>query len=94
MLVLSDGIAHRQLKGLVVTSRPKAGIRTMATQFFTPKGRKTSDYPIVLGFQPFNRHDIVLAFGKHSKSCHDGQNLAGSGALVFEGEVLELTNWN
>lgn len=47
----------------------------------------------MLGEQPFNRDNIALAFGKHAK-VNDGQELSGTGALVFEGEVLELSNWN
>ena len=46
-----------------------------------------------LGVQPFNRDCAVLAFGKHAR-VKDGQQLAGTGALVFEGEVLELPAWN
>lgn len=54
-----------------------------------------------LGPQPFNRDDAFLAFGEHSLSasrpapgCRDPQLLAGTGALVFEGELLELPAWN
>ena len=48
-----------------------------------------------LGRQPFHRDDIRLAFGvKHEREVVDGQSLAGSGALVFEGELLELPRWH
>jgi hypothetical protein len=48
-----------------------------------------------LGRQPFHRDDIRLAFGvKHEREVGDGQSLAGSGALVFEGELLELPMWH
>lgn len=50
--------------------------------------------PVELGPQPFNRDNAALAFGKHAKAPLDGQHLAGTGALVFEGELLELPRWN
>ena len=82
----------------------------MASQFYTPKstsgslgesenrcGERVSrvqDRRVPeLGVQPFNRDCPVLAFGKHAR-VKDGQQLAGTGALVFEGEVLELPAWN
>jgi len=65
----------------------------MATQYYIPKLRSAGHGTIVLGEQPFNRDSIALAFGKHAKVT-DGQELAGTGALVFEGEVLELSNWH
>ena len=77
----------------------------MASQFYIPKtifgsqresgnghGERVSHMP-ELGIQPFNRDCAVLAFGKHAR-VKDGQQLAGTGALVFEGEVLELPAWN
>lgn len=77
----------------------------MASQFYIPKttsgsqresgngfGERASRTP-ELGVQPFNRDCAVLAFGKHAR-VKDGQQLAGTGALVFEGEVLELPAWN
>lgn len=77
----------------------------MASQFYIPKnhsasqgerrngfGERASCTP-ELGAQPFNRDCVVLAFGKHAR-VKDGQQLAGTGALVFEGEVLELPAWN
>ena len=81
----------------------------MASQFYTPKGISGSqgepgnrcgerasrmhDRVPELGIQPFNRDCPVLAFGKHAR-VKDGQQLAGTGALVFEGEILELPAWN
>ncbi len=62
----------------------------MASQFYTPKLRSHGNDRVVLGVQPFNRDNVFLAFGSHAKCAHDGQDLAGKGALVFEGEVLEL----
>ena len=45
-----------------------------------------------LGRQPFNRDNIDLAFrASASEKAHDGQALAGTGALVFEGELLEFS---
>lgn len=55
---------------------------------------------IKMGVQPFNRDCIALAFGsdaKHApaeKRVADGQLLAGSGALVFEGEALDMPLWH
>lgn len=65
----------------------------MASQYYTPKVRTGGKDPIELGIQPFNRDSIALAFGKHAK-VQDGQDLAGTGALVFEGEVLQLPLWH
>ena len=65
----------------------------MATQYHIPKLHSAGKGTVVLGKQPFNRDSIALAFGKHAKVT-DGQELSGTGALVFEGEVLELSNWN
>lgn len=53
-----------------------------------------------MGVQPFNRDCIALAFGsdaRHAparKRTADGQLLAGSGALVFEGEALDMPLWH
>ena len=66
----------------------------MGSQFYTPKVRSNENRSIVLGSQPFNRDNIALAFGKIIRSGLDGQDLAGSGALVFEGEVLDLPRWH
>jgi hypothetical protein len=74
----------------------------MASQYYTPKVRAAAPGSVGnkgLGSQPFNRDDIYLAFGSNAKSCPaisrpDGQQLAGTGALVFEGELLELPLWN
>ena len=77
----------------------------MASQFYikSKKGSATSAALLCrsamearaldLGPQPFNRDDTVLAFGRHAR-IQNGQKLAGTGALVFEGEVLELPAWN
>ena len=65
----------------------------MATQYHISKLRPVTTGSVKLGVQPFNRDNIALAFGKHAK-VKDGQELAGTGALVFEGEVLEIANWN
>ena len=46
------------------------------------------------GSQPCNRDDIFLAFGPKASGIKNGQVLAGTGALVFEGEVLELPRWH
>lgn len=62
----------------------------MASQYYTPKLRSNGNDRIVLGLQPYNRDNVLLAFGSHAKGIHDGQDLAGTGALVFEGEILEL----
>ena len=43
-----------------------------------------------LGPQPFNRDNPWLAFGRSAARPVDGQSLAGTGALVFEGELLEI----
>lgn len=62
--------------------------------------KKTLDEAVELGPQPFNRDCLVLAFGSNAKHAParkrttDGQRLAGSGALVFEGEALEMPNWH
>lgn len=51
-----------------------------------------------LGAQPYNRDNAFLAFGAHARAAGataaDGQALAGTGALVFEGELLELPGWH
>ncbi len=48
-----------------------------------------------MGPQPFNRDSASLAFGaRFAAPGSDGQLLAGSGALVFEGEVLEVPSWH
>ncbi|MGB7288039.1 MAG: hypothetical protein WBC71_14010 [Salaquimonas sp.] len=69
----------------------------MASQFYTPKVRNDGHGSVELGSQPFNRDSTILAFGKYAKQFGrvlDGQDLAGSGALVFEGEVIRLPAWN
>lgn len=48
---------------------------------------------VELGPEPFNRDNAVLAFGRHARVA-DGQKLAGTGALVFEGEILEIPAWH
>lgn len=50
-----------------------------------------------LGRMPFHRDNAALAFGPGSTDLAepgDGQSLAGTGALVFEGELLELPAWH
>lgn len=66
----------------------------MASQY--QKVAKVSEMKtqLVLGPQPFNRDSLSAAFGKYAKAGNDGQDLAGSGALVFEGEVLEYPIWH
>ena len=71
----------------------------MASQYYTPKIRVRAPGRVALGPQPFNRDNIFLAFGMNAKpvagkSIPNGQDLAGTGALVFEGEVLELSQTN
>jgi len=71
----------------------------MASQFYTPKVRTGVQDRVALGPQPFNRDNIFLAFGISARpvsaiSGPNGQDLAGSGALVFEGEMLELPRTN
>lgn len=75
----------------------------MASQFYRPKTdlntQDTSGSLPALGVEPFNRDDIHRAFGPHAKGSKpsepvDGQQLAGTGALVFEGELLELPRWH
>jgi hypothetical protein len=41
------------------------------------------------GIQPCHRDDPWLAFGDSVAAMKTGQELAGTGALVFEGELLE-----
>ena len=43
------------------------------------------------GIQPCHRDDPWLAFGNAVAAIKTGQELAGTGALVFEGELLERT---
>jgi hypothetical protein len=69
----------------------------MTLQFYSPKVRSNRQATIASGPQPCNRDSAELAFGKLSEMPVrelDGQDLAGSGALVFEGEVLQLPTWN
>ena len=52
---------------------------------------------LALGQMPFHRDNAQLAFGRYSvkqTKLDDGQALAGTGALVFEGELLELPAWH
>lgn len=70
----------------------------MASRIYTPKNNGKTVDAVRLGRQPFNRDSIALAFGLNAKHAEplpkDGQSLAGTGALVFEGEVLELPSWH
>ena len=75
-----------------------SGNEMMASRFHTPKENVRNVEGVRLGRQPFNRDSISLAFGPDAKHAEplpkDGQSLAGTGALVFEGEVLELPSWH
>ena len=62
----------------------------MASQYEFDKIRGKNRTLPELGPQPFNRDNPWLAFGRHASIAQDGQMLAGTGALVFEGELLEL----
>ncbi len=69
----------------------------MASQYYIPKLRSNGNPVMFASEEPCNRDNAGPAFGKvarNVKSANDGQDLAGTGALVWEGEVLELPLWN
>jgi hypothetical protein len=71
----------------------------MASKSYIPRKDGTLDKGVKLGPRPFDRDSIAMAFGPGTKHAEpvarqNGQYLAGTGALVFEGEVLELPSWH
>lgn len=73
----------------------------MTKQFENNAAIEQKNAEIFAGFpgsRPCDRDDILAAFHKVSSkfksSGKTGQNLAGTGALVFEGELLEFPSWN
>jgi len=84
---------------IATAAKWKTGNTTMASKVYTPRKDRTIADGVKLGPRPFDRDSIAMAFGPDAKHAEraarrNGQNLAGTGALVFEGEVLELPSWH